>query len=104
MSNLKKTNHEDGDARPAEDEKVRHCDPSVCSFVDVTNVDKGTKTQDDAITINEMVMAQDIFKKDLVEALAQQKSSGSNAEIEARIAKLKNELDTLDREIKATRQ
>ncbi|OIW32479.1 hypothetical protein CONLIGDRAFT_712802 [Coniochaeta ligniaria NRRL 30616] len=84
MSDSKKTDHEKGNPQPTEDQK-------------------GTKDHD-SITPDELSMAQEIFKKDLVEALAQQKSSGSNAEIEARIAKLKNELDTLDREIKATRQ
>ncbi|OIW32480.1 hypothetical protein CONLIGDRAFT_712803 [Coniochaeta ligniaria NRRL 30616] len=63
---------------------------------------KPTPTQDH-ITVDEMTAARDIFARDLKKALKEQKkSSGSNTELEARIAGLKTEIETLERDIKSS--
>ncbi|OIW32466.1 hypothetical protein CONLIGDRAFT_630157 [Coniochaeta ligniaria NRRL 30616] len=56
------------------------------------------------ITLEEMTAARDIFAQDLNLALKEQQSSGTNGELEARIAELKAELETLEREIKSSAQ
>jgi hypothetical protein len=52
------------------------------------------------ITIAEMTAAYEYYSAELGQALAKQEVMGLDAELENVIAKLKMELDTLDRDIK----
>ncbi|OIW32478.1 hypothetical protein CONLIGDRAFT_678873 [Coniochaeta ligniaria NRRL 30616] len=66
------------------------------------NAKKPPTTTRDPVTTDEMLAAHKIFSKDLAKALEEQKSSGSTDVLEARIANLKAELQTLEQEIKSS--